>query len=362
MIAVQGATAFVMWFAILCCFRVACACHAAWPSVLTPVHGLAAEKPSSRLRVLYWTLGFCVAVAILYAGDYRYHFWHRLQVWLVDAPVADHAVAAGQLQDYVVEIDALPLAEVQNLSGLAWDDAEGHLVAVLNKPEMLMILDRDGKQLANYRLQDFNDTEGVAALGGGWYVVAEERRSQLAFFRVPPGRSGGEIRHVDAMILGLDLHPSAPSNLGFEGLAYDPQNDALFVVREDTPVQLYEITGIASLRDKGTMSALRIRNRSELLSGLRPSDDLSSVEVDPRSGNLLFLSERGQRLTEVRRDSRIAGVRRFDGVFGSETPMPQAEGVTIDPDHRLYIVSEPNLFYRFALASSSAERAAPTSR
>ncbi len=309
--------------------------------------------------MLYWLAAIGVLLGVLYFGIRHYHLEHRMQVWWQGEPMAAPVTPSGQLSKYRMEIDALPLEGVQNLSGLAWDSAEEHLVAVLNKPPTLLLLDRDGKQLAHYRLQGFNDTEGVAALGGGWFAVAEERRSQLAFFRVPPGRSSGEIKHAEAVILSLDLHPSDPVNKGYEGLAYDPQDDALFVVREDSPAQLYEIVGLASLRDKGSMNALRIRNRSDLLANLRSSDDLSSVEVDPHSGHLLLLSERGQRLTEVRRDGRIASVRLFGGVLGSETPMPQAEGVTIAPDRSLYVVSEPNLFYRLVPAAAATVKAAP---
>jgi len=316
-------------------------------------------KPPRWRRVLHWLVGLSLALGLLYIGIRHYHVEHRLTAWWQD-PKAEDA-SPGQLQAYVTEIDALPLPGVLNLSGLAWDDEAGHLVAVLNKPPTLLVLDRDGNQLATYRLRDFHDTEGIAALGEGWFAVAEERRAQLAFFHAPAGRGNGEIDHADAVILNLDLHPSDPLNKGFEGLAYDPNADVLFVVREDSPVRLYEIAGLAALRRTGSMQALRIRDRSSLLANLRPSDDLSSVEVDPHSGHLLLLSERGQRLTEVRRDGSVAGVRHFGGVLGEETPMPRPEGVTMAPDRSLFVVSEPNLFYRFAPVTMTSDhvKAAP---
>ena len=41
----------------------------------------------------------------------------------------------------------------------------------------------------------------------------------------------------------------------------------------------------------------------------------------------------------------MLGLRR--GFHGLQRTIPQAEGLAIDSQRRIYVVSEPNLFYRF---------------
>src|SRR5690606_14622057 len=77
--------------------------------------------------------------------------------------------------------------------------------------------------------------------------------------------------------------------------------------------------------------------------------DLSAVEVDNLSGNLLLLSDESQMVVEYAPGGKaisLLGLRR--GFHGLQRSVPQAEGMALDNARRLYIVSEPNLFYRFS--------------
>jgi uncharacterized protein YjiK len=165
-------------------------------------------------------------------------------------------------------------------------------------------------------------------------------------FRVPADGKDGEIQHAQAVVLGLDLSPDDGGNAGFEGLAYDMADDTLWVAKEHSPTRLYEVRGLASLRGNGELRGLSIRDRSGLLAPLRASDDLSSVEVDPRTHHLLLLSDEGQRVTELTRDGVPLGQRLLDGSVAGEPPLAQAEGVAIDEEGTIYVVGEPNRFYR----------------
>ena len=56
------------------------------------------------------------------------------------------------------------VARKDNLSGLTYDERRGHLWAVVNNPEELLALGRDGTFIARYPLQGFEDVEGVTYL------------------------------------------------------------------------------------------------------------------------------------------------------------------------------------------------------
>jgi len=96
-----------------------------------------------------------------------------------------------------VKIDALPVATVEdNLSGLTYDERRDHLWGVVNNPEELLALDKEGGFLARYPLRGFQDVEGVTYLGDDLLVVTEERKQALVIvpYRRPLHHSGPERR------------------------------------------------------------------------------------------------------------------------------------------------------------------------
>ena len=76
--------------------------------------------------------------------------------------------------------------------------------------------------------------------------------------------------------------------------------------------------------------------------------DLSSLQFDERSGHLLALSDESRLLLELDIDGRpISTLSLKKGRHGLKKTVPQAEGVAMDDEGTLYVVSEPNLFYVF---------------
>ena len=76
--------------------------------------------------------------------------------------------------------------------------------------------------------------------------------------------------------------------------------------------------------------------------------DLSSLQYDERTGHLLALSDESRLVLELNADGRpVSSLSLLGGRQGLEKSVPQAEGVAMDEQGRLYLVSEPNLFYVF---------------
>jgi uncharacterized protein YjiK len=76
--------------------------------------------------------------------------------------------------------------------------------------------------------------------------------------------------------------------------------------------------------------------------------DLSSLDYDAHTGHLLALSDESHLVIEINSDGRpISTLSLIGGQHGLEKSVPQAEGVATDDRGRLYVVSEPNLFYVF---------------
>ena len=76
--------------------------------------------------------------------------------------------------------------------------------------------------------------------------------------------------------------------------------------------------------------------------------NLSALAVDPRTGHLLVLSADSHLLLELdEKGEQVSFMTLLGGFNGLKNTIPRAEGVTMDENGVLYMVSEPNLFYRF---------------
>lgn len=249
------------------------------------------------------------------------------------------------LREYRATVQAQSVAGVEDdLSGLTYDPERGHLWAVTNSPPRLLALDINGQLLHSSELLGFQDTEAIAYIGEGLLAVVEERRQQLVIFPAPD--TATLINHEGLASLQLDLGASE-KNDRYEGLGYDAANDRLYLVKERRPMAIVEIDGLKSLL-QGTVN-LQIRNRRDLVRDKVFSTDLSSVAFDPATRNMLLLSDESKLVMEIHEGERVVAFRSLTSAFaGLEEAVPQAEGLTIDNEGNLYLVSEPNLFYRFS--------------
>ncbi|KPC25203.1 SdiA-regulated [Pseudomonas syringae pv. cilantro] len=76
--------------------------------------------------------------------------------------------------------------------------------------------------------------------------------------------------------------------------------------------------------------------------------DLSSLQFDETSGHLLALSDESKRILELDTSGHPIGSSSLaKGSMGLSKGVPQAEGMAMDAEGTLYLVSEPNLFYVF---------------
>ncbi|TLX55984.1 DNA-binding protein [Stutzerimonas nosocomialis] len=309
--------------------------------MITTMKSWFAARPTARpWRLIFAACGL-LALYQLHQVHLDDHLYHALKsAWRQAAP----ASAGMALGSYQVRVEAHPVAQVQNnLSGLAFDEDRDQLWAVVNNPETLLALSRDGHVLGQYPLSGFIDVEGVAYLGDDLLVVLEERSQAVHILPVPT--SPGSIHRHQSRSLTLALGDG--DNLGFEGVDYDRAGDRLFVVKEKSPMKLYEIRGL-----KGSMNGalnIEVIDRAAWLADQLPVSDLSSVHYDARSGHLALLSDESQIIVELDGEGRLVSSRPlWSGFAGLERGVPQAEGMTFDGRGDLYLVSEPNLFYVFS--------------
>lgn len=248
------------------------------------------------------------------------------------------------LPDYQVEVEALAVVGLDaELSALTYDPDRNSLFSVTNRSPQLIELSLDGRLLRSIPLHGFGDPEAIEYIGRGQYVITDERNQRLVKVQVAEDTQLIDAAEGEQLSLGIGLK----GNKGFEGLAYDADQHRLFVAKERDPIRIYEVRGFPS-RDAGEPYAVHVLDNPERDARLFVRD-LSSLDYDAETGHLLALSDESRLVLELNARGRpVSSLSLTRGQHGLRRSVPQAEGIATDSAGNLYLISEPNLFYKFS--------------
>ncbi len=269
--------------------------------------------------------------------------WFNWQSWR--NPAGEHSIGLG---DYRVALEAQVIDGLNDdVSALTFDPVRNSLFTVTNKNAELVELSLDGNILRRIALVGFGDAEAVEYISDNTYVISDERQQRLIKVHVDDDTQFLDAADAEQMTLGVHLG----GNKGFEGLAYDSVGKRLFVAKERDPMLIYEVHGFPHFKPEKTYS-VHVINNPKRDAGLFVRD-LSSLQYDERSGHLLALSDESFLVLELDIDGRpLSSLSLLKGRHGLKQRVPQAEGIAMDNDGTLYMVSEPNLFYVFKKTKS----------
>lgn len=270
--------------------------------------------------------------------------WFSVQEW---RHAAEWQGRSLWLPDYRVTVEAQVIDGLSDdVSALTYDPDRRSLFTVTNQRAELIELSLAGKILRRMPLTGFGDAEAVEYISPGIYVISDERAQRLFKVHVDDNTRWLDAADSEQLSLGLGLN----GNKGFEGLAYDSQGRRLFVAKERDPLRILEITGFPGDEQRLNLQVTDDQRRDR---GLFVRD-LSSLQFDERSGHLLALSDESRLVIELDLDGRpISTLSLLRGMHGLKRSVPQAEGLAMDEQGTLYLVSEPNLFYVFAKPTSA---------
>ena len=287
---------------------------------------------------------FLVVLALLITAAQQFRLfergWFVLQEWRHASEWRDHSI---WLPDYRVAIEARPIEGLDDdVSALTYDPDRHSLFTVTNQRSELIELSLDGHIIRRIALVGFGDPEAIEYISPGIYVITDERLQRLIKVKLDENTRSIDANQAQQLSLGIGLS----GNKGFEGLAYDTVGQRLFVAKERDPVRIYEIHGFPHT-DPDKPIAVHVVDDPKRDARLFVRD-LSSLQFDDRSGHLLALSDESRLVLELDADGRpISSLSLLRGMQGLRKSVPQAEGVAMDNDGNLYLVSEPNLFYVF---------------
>ena len=257
---------------------------------------------------------------------------------------APWATAALGPASHVATIEARPIAGLDaNVSGLTYSRATGTLFVVINRPPAVAELSLEGKLLRHIALPSLGDPEGITHVEGDLFIVSDEADNRLHWVLLVSDER--QVQPVDATGLATDF--SHQHNLGFEGVSWDESRAELLLVNEKWPRRVLAVQGLEPHRraGPGRLDVQAWRPSSWL--GLLGSD-LASLTTHPQTGHLLLLSEESAIVSEYSRQGALLGLLPlWRGTAGLQATVPQPEGITVGPGGEIFIISEPNLLYRF---------------
>jgi uncharacterized protein YjiK len=292
--------------------------------------------PRSRFA-LRWRTWLLLAAVVAYGVAFAMHWDTRGALWVKEqfkSPAERQA--SVWLPDYRAVIDAKPLPgmEKDEASDVAYDPQTKTLFSVMGKNPFLAELSLQGDVLRKMPLVGWSNPEAVTVLGDGRLAIVDEREHLIVIVKVD-----ADTRELNiADFPKYDLGPSKDQNKAFEAVTWDAANQQM-VLGEERPPALFTWKG-----DGKVLTGDKLKLASHALD----MRNLSALAIDPRTGHMLALSADSHLLLELDKNGeQVSFITLLRGFNGLKSTIPRAEGVTMDESGTLYMVSEPNLFYRF---------------
>ncbi|WP_265531947.1 SdiA-regulated domain-containing protein [Pseudomonas saponiphila] len=302
-------------------------------------HLLPKPHPVRRLRLrMRWYSWLLLAGVICYGVASVMHWDDRGALWVQEGFVSSaERNASVWLPSYraVIDAKALPGMERDEASDLSYNPHTKTLFSVMGKNPFLVELTLQGDVLRKMPLVGWNNPEGVAVLENGLLAIVDERQHSLVIVKVDGNTQ--ELNIAD--FPQYDLGPSKDQNKAFEAIAWNPRKQQL-LLGEERPPALFTWNSDGSQVLKG--------DKQKLASDELDLRNLSALGIDPRTGHVLVLSADSHLLLELdEQGEQVSFMALLGGFNGLKKTIPRAEGVAMDEAGNLYMVSEPNLFYRF---------------
>ncbi|WP_411872207.1 SdiA-regulated domain-containing protein [Vulcanococcus limneticus] len=315
--------------------------------MINPSHAGLTEKITTSHRPLK---GMALAFA-LGCGLMAVIAWFPRRLW--SYWTFEAASGAGST-GYVVLQEGLALQGIRrNISGLTYSAATNTLFAVLNGPRRVVEISPCGRVLRILPTTFGDDLEAISHVSGDLFVIASEKGNVIWGTRL--NSTTQQVKPLSSHTLAISFNRS--KNEGIEGLSWDHRGNRLFLANEKNPLQIVEVSGFDRLMlAQPTSLSFSIWNPSQSLADL--AGDVSSISFNESWNAMAFLSDESRRVYRFDdKDHPSLLLRLQRGHHGLESDVAQPEGLAFGPDDSIYVVAEPNRFYRFAPSKAGIDRA-----
>jgi uncharacterized protein YjiK len=250
------------------------------------------------------------------------------------------------LANYTAGVNAKPLPDLDDASGLTYHTPSNTLFTVLNQEPKIVQLSTDGEILNTIEVIGVKDMEGITHVHGNQFIIVEESKNRLILVELNENQKTIDVSKLPQLTLSIDL---TDRNKNFEGITWDESNNRILVVKERNPKQILEIKGFVNADGNAHNQNVSIQDLTHIYPFLHSMRDLASITFHDETGHLVLLSEESKLIKEYDREGQaVSAMLLWKGFHGLSKAVPQAEGIAIGPDKKIYIISEPNLLYVFS--------------
>jgi uncharacterized protein YjiK/aryl carrier-like protein len=248
----------------------------------------------------------------------------------------------------------------QEASGVTYDWDTDTLFIVGDAGTSVVQVDKTGKLIDSMTLAKgnspqgtvFYDLEGIAYIGGGKFVMTEERDRQVVSFTY---KKDTTLTRADTQTVKLG---TTIGNIGLEGLTYDPSTGGYIIVKEDAPQGIFQTTidfaaGTASNGSPTAENSVNLFDPAKLnltdLADVYALSNVTALSGKADSSRLIVLSQASGKILNVDRSGTIYSSLTINAEPRDPSPTSldklsvadqSHEGVTVDKNGNLYVVSE----------------------
>ena len=243
----------------------------------------------------------------------------------------------------------------QEVSGVTYDWDTDTLFVVGDGGTSVVQVDKTGKLIDSMTLAkgsspqgtEFFDPEGIAYIGGGKFVMTEERDRQIVQFTYAKDTTLTRTTTGTSTVkLGTTI-----GNIGLEGITYDPQTNGYVIVKELGPEGIFQTTidfaqGTASNGSATTVNSINLFDPNKLsladLADVYALSNVTDLNGKDDSSHLLVLSQESGRILNVDRSGKVYSALDIKSTPGDTLSVPNQshEGITVDKNGIIYVVSE----------------------
>ncbi len=224
-----------------------------------------------------------------------------------------------------------------DLSGVTYNPLTNTLFMITNKNAKIFETDLSGGFIRRITLNNFNDPESIAHIDGNTFAITEERLGRVLYISISSNTSSLNLNNMPYTQL-----PGISNNEGLEGVTYNPDTESYYAVKEKSPRRLFRYNGTSISPNllptcEIQANSFGMSDVSDVFHLAMPSG-LSNLEV---SDKILILSDESNRAVEIDDNCNL-----YSTLFLPSSGT-QHEGITMDNNGTIYVVSEPNMLYIF---------------
>jgi len=223
-----------------------------------------------------------------------------------------------------------------DLSGVTYNPLTGTLFMITNKNSEIVETTLSGSFIRSIILNGFNDPEGIAHVGGNSFAISEERLGRILYISIYANTSSINLNNMNYTQI-----PGISNNEGLEGVSLNTNTGDYYVVKEKNSRTLYRYNGTAT-----TPTFLNTCNIQANSFGMTDVSDIFHLTIPTGLDNInvsdkmLILSDESSKVVEIDNNCGLYSTLNL--------PLnKQHEGITMDDNGTIYVVSEPNLLYIF---------------